>query len=158
MRYTVTGEFTKINESAGTIQNTSQIYSLEVSAYQTKDSGILVYPLNSVTFKGSPVFVRCVDTNGVIDVRVATFTVDGSNDTPLEPDNPNVVVIDGVPYTVESGDNMNSATDSIFDGGTNPVATDDDINAAIDGIFSGTGTVPASGDSDFDSDINNIFG
>ena len=158
MRYIVTSDFSKITESAGTIQNTSQIYSLEVSAYQTKDSGILVYPLNSVTFKGSPVFVRCVDTNGVIDVRVATFTVDGSNDTPLEPDNPNVVVIDGVPYTVESGDNMNSVTNSIFNDNINPVATDEEINAAINGIFSGTNTAPASGDSDFDSDIDSIFG
>lgn len=139
MRYTVTSEFTKLNETNGTIQNTSQIYTLEVSAYQTKDSGILVYPLNSVTFKGSPVYMRCVEDNGVIDVRVATFTVGGSADIPTESDDPNVVIIDGVPYTVESGANMDSATNSIFNDNVNPVATDDEINTALDNIFSGNG-------------------
>lgn len=157
MRYTITGEFTKLNETSGTIQNTSQIYALEVSAYQTKDSGILVYPLNSITFRGSPVYMRCIEDNGVIDVRVVTFTAGGSADIPTEPDDPNVVIIDGVPYTVESGANMDSATDSIFDG-TNPVAPDADINAAFDDIFSGNGGQSSSGDSDFDSSLDNIFG
>ena len=158
MRYTVTSDFIKISESAGTIQNTSQIYTLEVSAYRTKDSGILVYPLNSITFSGSPVYVRCVDTNGFIDVRVATFTVGGASSLPVEPDNPNVVIIDGVQYTVESGANMDSATNSIFNDNINPVATDDEINAAIDNIFSGNGSQTSSGDPDFDSALDNIFG
>lgn len=154
MRYTVTSEFTKLNESEGTIQNTSQIYSLEVSAYQSKDSGILVYPLNSITFKGSPVYMRCIDTDGFIDVRVLSF----DNVTPSEDDDPNVVIIDGIPYTVESGANMNSATNSIFDDDTNPVTSGDDINTVIDNIFNGTDTAPASGDTDFDSSLDNIFG
>ena len=158
MRYTVTSEFTKLNETGGTIQNISQIYTLEVSSYRTKDSGILVYPLNSITFSGSPVYVRCVDTNGFIDVRVATFTVGGASSLPVEPDNPNVVIIDGVPYTVESGANMDSVTDSIFNDNINPVATDEEINAALDNIFSGGGGQTSSGDTDFDSSLDDIFG
>ena len=154
MRYIATNDFIKISESAGTIQNTSSIYALEVSAYPTKDSGILVYNLNSVTFKGSPVYIRCVEDNGFIDVRVLSF----ENVTPSEDDDPNVVIIDGVRYTVESGANMDSATNSIFNDNINPVATDDEINAAIDNIFSGNGDSSSSGDSDFDSSLDNIFG
>ena len=154
MRYTVTSDFSKLNETNGTIQNTSQIYTLEVSATRTKDSGVLVFPLNSITFKGTPVYMRCVDADGFIDVRIFSF----ENVTPSEDDNPNVVIIDGVQYTVESGANMDSVNDSIFDNGTNPVATDADINAELDNIFSGNGDSTSSGDSDFDSSLDNIFG
>ena len=158
MRYTVTGDFIKINETAGTIQNTSQIYALEVSAYQSADSGVIVYALNSITFRSSPVYMRCVDPNGFVDARVVTFTLGGSAEIPVEPDNPNVVIIDGVQYTVESSDNIDSVTDSIFDGGDNPVANDADIDAALDDIFSGGGGQTSSGDSDFDSSLDDIFG
>lgn len=154
MRYTVTSNFIKISESAGTIQNTSQIYTLEVSASTTKDSGVLVFSHNTIEFKGSPVYIRCVEDDGFIDVRVFSF----DNVTPSEDDDPNVVIIDGVQYTVESGANMNSVTDSIFDNGTNPVAPDADINAALDDIFSGNDSQTSSGDSDFDSSLDNIFG
>ena len=74
MRYTIGGDFIRINESSGTIQNTSQIYTLEVSTVATANSGLLVYPLKSFPFRGSPVYLRCVDRNGVIDVNVAPFT------------------------------------------------------------------------------------
>lgn len=151
MRYNVTGDFIPITETKGTIQNTSQIYTLEVSAYKTKDSGILVYPLNSVTFKGSPVYMRCVDDSGVIDVRV----VDLSGDSSIEPDNPNIVIIDGVQYTVESDSGMNSGIDDAFNG--NPVPTDENFDSDLDNIFSGNGGSSTSGDPAFDSDLDNIF-
>lgn len=154
MRYTVTSNFIKISESAGTIQNTSQIYTLEVSASTTKDSGVLVFSHNTIEFKGSPVYIRCVEDNGFIDVRVLSF----DNVTSSEDDDPNVVIIDGVQYTVESGANMDSATNSIFNDNINPVATDDEMNAAIDNVFSGNGGQTSSGDSDFDSSLDNIFG
>lgn len=84
MRYTVTNDFIKISETAGTIQNTSSIYTLEVSASKTKDSGVLVYALNSVTIKGSPVYIRCVEDGGFIDVRVLNldnFTIGSISST-----------------------------------------------------------------------------
>lgn len=150
MRYTVTSEFTTLSEKSGLIQNTSQIYTLEISAAKTKDSGILLYPLNSISFRGSPVYVRCVD-GGVVDVRVADF----SSDTSTVEDNPNTVVIGDQTYTVESSANLNSGIDDAFN--KNSVPTDDNFNQDLDNIFSGNGGSASSGDSDFDSALDNIF-
>ena len=150
MRYTVTTEFTTLSEKSGLIQNTSNIYTLEVSPVKTKDSGVLVFPLNSISFKGSPVYVRCVD-GGAIDVRVADLNFDSSTTD----DNPNTVVIGDQTYTVESGANMDSGINDAFNGNSTP--TDDDFNSTLDDIFGGNGTSASSGDSDFDSALDNIF-
>ena len=150
MRYTVTSEFTTLNEKSGLIQNTSNIYTLEVSPVKTKDSGVLVYPLNSVSFSGSPVYVRCVD-GGIIDLRVADLNFDSST----ADDNPNTVIIDGVQYTVESDTGMNSSIDDAFNG--NSVPTDNNFDSDLDNIFSGGGGSSSSGDADFDSALDNIF-
>ena len=152
MRYTVKSEFTTLSENKGTIQNTSPIYTLEVSAYKTKDSGILVYPLNAVTFQGSPVYVRCIDDNGFIDVRVANLFFDSST---VAPDDPNIIIIDGVAYTVESDSNIDSGIDDAFNG--NSVPTDAGFNSDLDNIFSGNGGSSSSGDSGFDSALDDIF-
>ena len=74
MRYTVTDDFIKVNETTGIIQNTSQVYTLEVSTIETAGSGLLVYPLKSFSFRGFPVYMRCTDPKGVITVNVAPFT------------------------------------------------------------------------------------
>lgn len=151
MRYTVTSEFSAISETSGLIQNTSQIFSLEVAPSKTKDSGVLVYPLNSILFKGSPIFIRCVEDNGLVDVRVVNFA--NGDSTSQQPNN--VVTIDGKNYTVESGSNMNSGIDDAFN--KNSVPTDDNFNSDLDNIFSGNGGSSSSGDSDFDSALDNIF-
>ena len=149
MRYTVTSDFTKITESAGTIQNTSNIYSIEVSAYQSNDTGIIVFPLNSISFCGAPVFVRCTD-NAVVDVRVVTFTVADSSSS----FDSNTVTIDGVTYTVASSAQSNSVVNAAFIGDTVP--TDNSFNSSLDDIFSGNGSA-ASIDTDFNSQLDNIF-
>ena len=74
MRYTVTDDFIKVNETTGIIQNTSQVYTLEVSTIETAGSGLLVYPLKSFSFRGFPVYMRCTDPKGVIAVNVAPFS------------------------------------------------------------------------------------
>ena len=45
MIYNVTNDFTQLAETAGTIQNNSYIYPVEVSDRAEADSGILLYPL-----------------------------------------------------------------------------------------------------------------
>lgn len=74
MRYIVSGEFTKIDETSGTIQNTSKINVVEVSDTNEKGSGIMLYPLDRFTFSKS-LYARCVDGGGA-EVRVVPFEVD----------------------------------------------------------------------------------
>ena len=154
MRYTVTSEFTRINESGGTIQNTSNIYTIEVSAYTSKDSGILVYPLNTITFRGSPVYMRCIDDNALADVRVVSFTIGGESATVADE---NTVVIDGVTYTVAGGADVNSGIDAAFNGDGSTSSGDPDFDSSLDNIFSGDGSTSSSGDPDFDSSLDDIF-
>ena len=75
MLYTITGDFTKITETSGTIQNTSSIYTIEMSATGTQDSGILIYPLHKHSFADTDVYLRCVD-GGSVEVRVVPFELD----------------------------------------------------------------------------------
>ena len=74
MLYNVTNDFAKIGETSGTIQNTSHIYSVEVSDKAEENSGILLYPLNKMSFDGD-IYARCVDTEGAVEARVITFEV-----------------------------------------------------------------------------------
>ena len=150
MRYNVSDSFITLSEKTGLIQNTSNIYTLEVSPVKTKDSGVLVYPLNSISFKGSPVYIRCID-GGIIDVRVANLSFDSSSDDV----NPNTVVIGDHTYTVESGANINSGINDAFIGNSTP--TDDNFISDLDNIFSGNSSSSSSGDPDFDSALDNIF-
>ena len=76
MRYVVSNEFIKINETAGTIQNVGNIYSVEVSDKAEPDSGILLYPLNKISFTDKTLYIRCVETNGHAEIHVVPFTVD----------------------------------------------------------------------------------
>ena len=76
MIYNVTGEFVKIAETSGTIQNTSNVYAVEVSSKAEADSGILLYPLNKFSFNDLILYVRCVDVGGRAAINVVPFTVD----------------------------------------------------------------------------------
>ena len=70
MIYTITSEFTKLNESQGTVQNSSNIYTLELSDSNVPDSGVLIFPLNKLSFSGTK-FLRCIDGN--TQARVVSF-------------------------------------------------------------------------------------
>ena len=75
MLYNVTSDFTRINENSGAIQNTSHIYDVEISDKAEINSGILLYPLNTIFFVGN-VFARCTDEKGQAEIRVVTFESD----------------------------------------------------------------------------------
>ena len=70
MLYTITSEFTKLNESQGTVQNSSNIYTLELSDSTEPDSGVLIFPLNKLSFSGTK-YLRCIDGNS--QARVVSF-------------------------------------------------------------------------------------
>ena len=72
MIYQVTNNFTRLNETSGIIQNTSNIYSVEISSSNEVDSGILIFPLNTLYFSGET-FLRCTDENGRAYIRVVSF-------------------------------------------------------------------------------------
>ena len=76
MIYNVTGEFVKITETSGTIQNTSNIYTVEISDKAEVNSGIFLYPLNKFSFADKTFFARCIDANAQAEIRVSPFTVD----------------------------------------------------------------------------------
>ena len=80
MRYNVTNELTKISETAGTIQNVSNVYPVEVSDKAEAGSGILLFPLNQFSFNAPTLYMRCTDAGGWAECRVVTF-ISGNNFT-----------------------------------------------------------------------------
>lgn len=78
--------FTKIAETKGVIQNTSQTAILEVSDSQTPDSGILLPPMAQLAFEGN-IYVRCANGGSGVGVRVATFITTGSGGSSSSDDN-----------------------------------------------------------------------
>ncbi len=75
MRYLLSKEFKKISETSGTIQNASNIRTLEMTTFAVPNSGILIPPLRTHTFTGTTIYLRCVD--GWAEARVVPFIVDG---------------------------------------------------------------------------------
>ena len=105
MIYAVTSDFVKINETQGTIQNTSRVYDIEVSDKPEPNSGIILFGLNKFSFSGTK-YIRCI--GGSAQVRVVPFATDST------------------------GDNSSSSSSSI-DG--EHFADDDEMQKAIDDIF-----------------------
>ncbi len=56
--YTTNKEFIKINETSSTIQNASNIRTLEMTTFAVPESGILISPLQKHTFKDTSVYLR----------------------------------------------------------------------------------------------------
>ena len=81
MRYVVSGDFTKISETAGTIQNVGNVYPVEVSDKAEPDSGILLYPLNKISFSDKTLYMRCTEVGGQAEIHVVPFTVDSVGGT-----------------------------------------------------------------------------
>ena len=122
MIYTVTNDFVKINQTQGTIQNTSRVFDIEVSDSPSHNSGIILFGLNKFSFNGTK-YIRCI--GGTAEVRVVPFATELSGG--------------GVSSTSE-GDNfaddndMQNAIDDIFNGNSNP-SSDPDIDSELDNIF-----------------------
>lgn len=75
MRILVDNSFSPVDLNAGTIQNTSALHSIEISNTNQPDSGYLLFPGKAVTFSGSPVFVRTVDSNAQSNVVVVPLLI-----------------------------------------------------------------------------------
>ena len=143
MRYVVSGEFTKISETSGTIQNVGNVYPVEVSDKAEADSGILLYPLNNISFKSPIVYVRCTDSGGWAEIRVVSFV--GNT----------IAVSDGSSTAEKSEDEIVDDTlDDILNAASN-YTPDLEVDPVVDEMWT-------SGDNDtgdgFSDALDNIFG
>lgn len=108
MIYKITAEScTKINERTGTLQNTHQAYSVEMSNSANFDSSIIVYPLHKHTFNNTDIYLRCINVDEEVDVRV-------------------------IPFEIDVGSGGGSST-TVISGGNS--ATDEEVDAMIDDIL-----------------------
>ena len=123
MIYTVTDDFVKINETQGTIQNSSRVYDIEVSDSPEPNSGIILFGLNKFSFSGTK-YIRCI--GGAAQVRVVPFSTDNSGGGTSSSS------IDGDNFANDT--DMENAYNDIFNGNGNPIS-DPDIDSAIDDIF-----------------------
>lgn len=71
MIYECTRDFIRLNETLGTIKNTSKTHTIEMSQTTLPNSGVLIYPAQELQFKGNELYIRCID--GVERVYVAPF-------------------------------------------------------------------------------------
>ena len=74
MRYFLSKDFTQIAQTSGTIQNTSRIYSAEISDSAQAGSGLILPPLNKISFVNKTLYARCVDV--AVEIRVVPFLTD----------------------------------------------------------------------------------
>ena len=155
MLYNINDEFTKINETRGTIQNTSQCYSVEISDTAEENSGYLLHPLNRISFSGE-VYLRCTESGGRAQVNVVSFITDsgggGSGGSSTVDDS-----------LIASDDEITNLIDNIFSGDSyvddSEVAIDEDINALLENIFDDNAVDDSQivVDDDIADLINNIF-
>ena len=75
MRYFLSKDFIQIAETSGTIQNTSHIYSAEISDNAQAGSGLILPPLKKFSFVDKTLYARCHDVTAV-EIRVVPFIVD----------------------------------------------------------------------------------
>ena len=172
MLYNVTGEFVKVTETGGTIQNNSQAFTVEISDNTDEDSGYLLRPLNRVSFSGD-IYVRCTEGGGRAQINVVSFITDSGGSS------------SGGSYiddsSVASDSDIDNLLDDIFGNDDTPhsaapsVASDADIDSLIEDIFTNGVIFPdytsppttdgvlvddsqVASDEDIDDLINNIFG
>lgn len=109
MQYLLTKDFTQIEETSGTVQNTDKGAVIEISDTPTVGTGILIYPLQKHTFRDTTVWLRCID--GWAEARVVPFKLDeegGGEDV-------STVILNGEEYQVASYAEINELLDSLFD-------------------------------------------
>ena len=125
MLYSLSTDFTKLNETQGTVQNSSNIYTLELSDSTEPDSGVLIFPLNKLSFNGTK-YLRCIDGNS--QARVVSFAevnAQSSYAASSSTDDDVADVIDdiwnsaGDSSSLES-DEFSDVLDDIFNGNSSP--------------------------------------
>ena len=108
MKYLLTKDFTRLEETSGTIQNASKIRTIEVSDDGTEGNGILLYPQQKHSFRDSVVYARGVD--GAAEIRVVPFELDArGGDEGVEG-----FIIAGESYYVASNVEVSDLLDDIF--------------------------------------------
>lgn len=80
MKYTLSNSFTPIDLTAGTIQNVSQVSTVEISNSIVPNSGLLLDPREKITFSGENLYARCTGLNGA-EIRVTPFFVNNGGGT-----------------------------------------------------------------------------
>ena len=75
MLYTLTSAFTRLNESTGTIQNSSS-HSIEVSDQNILGTGVILKPGEKFSFSGATFYARCEGAKAT--VRVVPFAMGSS--------------------------------------------------------------------------------
>lgn len=105
MVYEVTKEFIKVNESSGTVQNTSTIHTLEMSHTNEHNSGVIVPPICSRAFDdtGGNIWIRCID--GAARARVVPFKFDK---------NQSGVIVAGEQYSIAQNSDISGMLNNIF--------------------------------------------
>lgn len=101
--YHVSKEFVRIEDVSGTIQNVSNVYTVEVSDRAVENSGVLIFPLNQLAFCGQ-LFMRCTD--GFAEVRVVPFGQGGGI---------SAVTLDGETYNVATASDISDMLNSVFE-------------------------------------------
>ena len=144
MIYNVTSSFTRISETAGTIQNNSYIYPIEVSNQAVADSGILLYPLNKFSFSGTQLYLRCIEGGGRAEIRIVPFTLDfgisqGGTSTATDSqtatdDDANAIINDGWNHIYTAPDDVNAVIDDMLNN-TDPIDTGDGFSDYISDLF-----------------------
>ena len=143
MIYNVTNNFIAVNETAGTIQNSSYAYSVEVSNKPENDSGILLFPLNKFTFSGTKLYMRCVDGGARARIRVVPFMLDYSGTASISP------ATDDTQFA--SDDAVNGIIADAFSGN---IDTDPDADAIVQDMWN---SPPVDTGDGFSDDINAMF-
>lgn len=140
MIYNVTNEFTRLAETAGTIQNNSYIYPIEISNQAVADSGILLYPLNKFTFSGTQLYMRCTDGGAWAEIRVVPFLLDfgtstatptADTDTDSDVDE---LIADALNGTYSTDPDADSVINEMLDN-TDPIDTGDGWSDYVNDLF-----------------------
>ena len=71
MIYTVGKDFIKLDETSGTVQNTSSTYTIEMATEPVINSGLHVYPQQNISFRNTDIYLRCL--NGTAQIRCVPF-------------------------------------------------------------------------------------
>ena len=142
MIYHVTNQFVPINETSGTIQNSGFIHDVEVSDKPEVNSGILLRPHDKISFSGTTLYMRCVDENSAVDIRVVPFFINAgtnsgggsSTDDYTQDDAANDIINDAWNGNYTPDDNTQDIIDDMWN---NPTDTGDDFSDYLDGLFAG---------------------
>ena len=136
MLYTITNEFTRISETAGTIQNNSRIFDVEVSDRAVAGSGILLYPLNSFTFSGTTLYLRCRSADGWAAINVVPFFINSCFSVNSDSSSASGDIVEDTWNGIYIPDDPDSQAliDAIWN---DPIDAGDDFSQYLDGLLSG---------------------